>query len=70
VRNSVTYLACLKTTRKSLEEIGILLICPKFRCLDLTSGEEFYYANTNYITVGVKFLDDRLARELLEQEGI
>lgn len=70
VRNSVTYLASLTTTRKSLAGIGIFLISPTFRCLDLESGEEYSYANTNYISVGIEILDDNLAAELLEKEGI
>lgn len=70
VRNSVTYLASLKTTRKSLAGIEIFLINPIFRCLDTVSGEEFSYTNTNYIPVGIKILDDSLAKELLEKEGI
>jgi hypothetical protein len=70
VHNSVTYLASLETTRNSLAGIGIFLISPTFRCLDLESGEAFSYANTNFVSVGIEILDDKLAGELLEKEGI
>lgn len=70
VRDAVTYLTRLMTSRKDLSELKMYIISPSFQCVDIESGEKFIYANTNYTTMGVQIMSDRLAGELLKKEGI
>lgn len=63
-------LAALATSRDDLGGVGIFCAGPLFRCEDLESGEEFLYGSSGCVRVGIQILDDGLAKELLEKEGL
>lgn len=63
-------LAALETSRDNLGGVGIFCAGPLFRCQNLESGEEFLYGSNGCERVGIQILDDGLAAELLDKEGI